>query len=108
MPIINGTSDGSDNGPPGHKSIRIHIKGRVQGVFFRDWTVAQARERGLSGWVRNLTDGSVEALISGKSGHVDDMFNACKRGPEMAHVTAITYHVDPPPTREGFHKLTTV
>jgi len=44
---------------------RVVIAGRVQGVGYRDWMVARAREIGLSGWVRNLPDGSVEALVAG-------------------------------------------
>lgn len=66
------------------------IKGRVQGVWFRRWTVDNARLLGLSGWVRNRRDGSVEAVFSGKSDKVDEMAERrCRIGPSGATVTAI-------------------
>jgi len=72
--------------PVGHKAERVRISGRVQGVWFRGWTVDEARRRGLDGWVRNLRDGSVEALFSGPAEAVDDMVAACRRGPPAARV----------------------
>jgi acylphosphatase len=90
------------------KSVRLHIKGHVQGVFYRAWTVEQARARGLTGWVRNLRDGSVEALFSGDGAQVDDMVRACTQGPPAARVADITLHADHPPVEDGFHQLPTV
>ncbi|KAL3839692.1 hypothetical protein ACJIZ3_024283 [Penstemon smallii] len=75
--------------PPASKTVRVVIKGRVQGVFFRDWTVENAKELGLKGWVRNRRDGSVEALFSGSPQKVDDMEQRCRRGPPDAMVTAL-------------------
>ncbi|KAK3022072.1 hypothetical protein RJ639_047340 [Escallonia herrerae] len=49
------------------KTVRLVIKGRVQGVFYRNWTIDNATDLGLKGWVRNRRDGSVEALFSGYS-----------------------------------------
>ena len=46
-------------------TVRVRISGRVQGVWYRGWTVDEARRLGLSGWVRNRRDGSVEAVFSG-------------------------------------------
>ncbi|KAL2933513.1 Acylphosphatase [Bienertia sinuspersici] len=69
--------------------IRCMIKGRVQGVFYRNWTVENANELGLKGWVRNRRDGSVEALFSGKAGAVDEMLQRCRHGPQHAMVTAL-------------------
>lgn len=89
------------------KAVRLHIKGRVQGVFFRAWTVREAERRGLAGWVRNLRNGSVEALFSGPDDGVDDMVAACKRGPEMARVADITIHPDTAPRHDDFRKLPT-
>ena len=99
---------GDDEADEPIKSVRVHIKGRVQGVFFRAWTMQEATKRGLAGWVRNLRNGQVEALFSGPATQVDDMFEACKRGPEMARVASITYHADPPPEHTDFKKLPTV
>lgn len=68
---------------------RLVIAGRVQGVGYRDWMVAQAQVLGLSGWVRNRRDGTVEALVHGDIAAVEELLRACRRGPRMASVTSI-------------------
>lgn len=70
-------------------SVHLIISGRVQGVGYRHWVVAQARKRGLSGWVRNCADGTVEALLSGETKCVQAMIEACRKGPLAARVTDI-------------------
>ena len=67
----------------------IHVSGRVQGVFYRSSTKTQAKARGLTGFVRNLNDGSVEALFEGEKQAVEDMLKWCKQGPENAYVEAL-------------------
>ncbi|CAN4121505.1 unnamed protein product [Withania somnifera] len=81
------TTDG--NSEPDAKTVRAVIKGRVQGVFYRDWTVENAKELGLKGWVRNRRDGSVEALFSGSPEKVQEMEQRCRRGPRDAIVTGL-------------------
>ncbi|XP_051113687.1 uncharacterized protein LOC127239534 [Andrographis paniculata] len=71
------------------KTVRMVIKGRVQGVFYRNWTIENAKELGLKGWVRNRRDGSVEALFSGSPEKVEEMEQRCRRGPPDAMVTGI-------------------
>ena len=68
---------------------RVRIRGRVQGVFYRGWTVERARALGLSGWVRNRRDGSVELLASGPGEAVDSLIEQCRQGPPVAMVTDI-------------------
>jgi acylphosphatase len=68
---------------------RLTITGRVQGVGYRDWAMVTARHLGLSGWVRNRSDGSVEALVVGDDTAVGQMIEACRRGPTMARVDAV-------------------
>lgn len=68
---------------------RLTITGRVQGVGYRDWAMVTARRLGLSGWVRNRSDGSVEALVVGDDTAVGQMIEACRRGPTMARVDAV-------------------
>ncbi|KAF0104338.1 MAG: acylphosphatase [Rhodospirillaceae bacterium] len=68
---------------------RLAITGRVQGVGYRDWAVATGQRLGLSGWVRNCTDGSVEALVVGDDEAVGRMIEACRRGPALARVEAV-------------------
>ncbi len=69
--------------------VRVRIEGRVQGVWFRGWTIEEARHRGLDGWVRNRVDGSVEALFSGSQEAVEAMIAACHRGPAAARVSSV-------------------
>lgn len=70
-------------------TLLVRITGRVQGVWYRGWTVDQARARGLAGWVRNRTDGSVEALFHGPAEAVADMVAACRQGPPAASVSDV-------------------
>ena len=74
---------------PDNRCIIVRISGRVQGVGFRDWTQRKANELGLSGWVRNLPGGQVEALFSGPADVVDAMVTACRRGPQSAQVDQV-------------------
>lgn len=62
------------------------ISGRVQGVFFRQGTLEQAKELNLTGWVRNLNNGDVECLVCGDSEAVDNMEQWLKQGPPAAQV----------------------
>jgi acylphosphatase len=75
---------------PDNRSVIARISGHVQGVGYRDWTRRKARDHGLSGWVRNLASGEVEALFSGPREAVDAMLAACRRGPQLARVDAVT------------------
>ena len=71
------------------RSVQILISGRVQGVSFRVWTERRANALGLSGWVRNLADGNVEAVFSGPAEAVDAMLAACREGPRLARVEKV-------------------
>lgn len=68
---------------------RLKIYGRVQGVFFRQSTREKARELGLSGWVKNMPDGTVEALASGPEGTVKELIAWCQHGPAYARVDRV-------------------
>ena len=68
------------------------VHGRVQGVFYRDWTVQTARSLGLVGWVRNLPDGTVEAHVEGPREAVEQMMAAMHDGPPRAAPTHIDKH----------------
>ncbi|MBC7578218.1 MAG: acylphosphatase, partial [Tardiphaga sp.] len=65
---------------------QVMIRGRVQGVGYRAWAEAAARTRGLSGWVRNRRDGSVEVLIPGPAEKVDEMVAYFWQGPAASRV----------------------
>lgn len=68
---------------------RVIIHGRVQGVGYRAWTSAAARKLGLTGWVRNRSDGTVEAVFAGDAATVEHMIAACRKGPMLAKVQHI-------------------
>ncbi len=70
-------------------ALRLVITGRVQGVGFRAWTRREARRRDLRGWVRNRSDGSVEALLIGEEAAIEAMAETCRQGPGLAEVTAV-------------------
>ena len=67
----------------------IFVSGRVQGVFFRVQTRHEATKRNVTGWVRNLSDGRVEATFEGKKENIDELINFCRTGPSGAKVTKI-------------------
>ena len=90
------------------KSIHATFQGRVQGVWFRAWTAEKATALGLNGWVRNRTDGTVEAVFSGPADKVDAMLTKAKKGPMLARVDDILTKEIEPPTEVGFFKRDTV
>ncbi|MET1111677.1 MAG: acylphosphatase [Allosphingosinicella sp.] len=68
---------------------RVRIYGRVQGVFFRNWTMDKALALGVRGWVRNRRDGSVELAAYGEEEAVQTLVAACRTGPPAAKVERI-------------------
>jgi acylphosphatase len=68
---------------------QVTIRGRVQGVGYRAFVEHQARVHRLGGWVRNRSDGSVEALLAGPEDVVSDMVALCRRGPVSARVDSV-------------------
>ena len=69
--------------------VHVFVTGMVQGVFFRAETAKLAQRLGLTGWVRNLDDGRVEAVFEGEKKDVDEAVEFCKHGPSGAQVEAI-------------------
>lgn len=67
----------------------VYVRGKVQGVFFRASTRDNALAFGVTGWVKNCSDGSVEAVFEGKKDIVDKVVNWCRKGPTGAFVTQI-------------------
>jgi acylphosphatase len=70
-------------------ALHLKIQGRVQGVFYRKWLAGEATARGIRGWVRNRSDGSVEAVLSGEMSAVRALVKACHQGPPRARVTRV-------------------
>ena len=75
-------------------SVHLTISGIVQGVGYRYWLSRRARERDLHGWVRNRRDGTVEALVAGEEGAVDEFVELCRSGgPPGAMISELTVEV---------------
>lgn len=74
---------------------RLRITGRVQGVCYRAFVRQRARALGLSGWVRNRPDGSVEAVAEGSATAIEQLIQACKDGPPLARVKQVLAHAEP-------------
>jgi acylphosphatase len=89
-------------------TVRVHIRGRVQGVWYRGWTVDQARRLGVSGWVRNRRDGSVEAVFSGPEQAVRAAIELCRQGPPGALVREVTAEIETGRVERGFRQAPTV
>jgi acylphosphatase len=79
---------------PSHTRIRLIVKGRVQGVYFRASTVQQARHLDLTGWVMNRHDGSVELVAEGRSDNIEDLIAWCRQGPQGARVDKVDLQWD--------------
>lgn len=81
---------------------RLVVRGRVQGVAFRASTERAARRAGVAGWVRNLADGSVEAVLEGTPDAVAEVERFCAHGPPLARVERLDAHDEPPEGLTGF------
>jgi len=85
--------------------IRIH--GRVQGVFFRDWTVGEAQALGVSGWVRNRRDGSVEVYAAGEAEAVERLIDRLRQGSPPSHVEKLDIAEAAVESTDGFTRRPT-
>jgi acylphosphatase len=89
------------------KTVRLNITGRVQGVGYRFWATRAAASLGLRGWVRNRSDGSVEALVTGTPDAVAAMVEASREGPAGARVAGVSAVPDEDDGSVGFVALPT-
>ena len=78
----------------GGERAHVYVSGQVQGVFFRDSTREKAEQLGLTGWVKNLPDGRVEALFEGSPEKVREMVQWCEEGPSHAAVEEVETEFD--------------
>lgn len=85
-----------------YRSVHISIDGKVQGVGFRNWTQRLAGQLGLGGWVRNRSDGTVEAVLCGPRAKVEAALERCRMGPRSAKVTGVTVIGEGTEAVEGF------
>lgn len=87
---------------------RLRIAGVVQGVGYRAWMARQAVRLGVSGWVRNRGDGTVEALVHGDVAAVEELLRSCRLGPVGASVSLIREDLAEPETEPGFRMLSSI
>jgi acylphosphatase len=80
----------------------VIVRGRVQGVFFRDTVRRMAESRGVGGWVRNREDGAVEAAFEGSPEGVESLVRFCHEGPRGAVVDRVEAFDEEPKGAEGF------
>jgi acylphosphatase len=85
-------------------SLRMRIEGFVQAVGYRNFAIAEAKKHGLDGWIRNRSDGTVEALISGPTKAVEAFVLAAARGPAGSTIKNFELHKAEPPAEKGFHR----
>jgi len=84
------------------KRAHVIVHGKVQGVWFRAHTKGTADRMGVAGWVRNLPDGSVEAVFEGEDGRVEEMIEWCHHGPPLANVTRVDVRYEKPRGERDF------
>ena len=87
---------------------RILVRGRVQGVFYRNWTLSEARALGLSGWVRNRRSGDVEILAEGTEEAIETLAARCRQGPPAARVEEVRVDEAESEPLDGFAKRPTL
>ena len=87
---------------PAEARAGVVVRGHVQGVFFRDETRRRARSLGVSGWVANRPDGTVEAVFEGRRDAVESMVEWCRRGPSGARVDDVQAAWEDPRGEDGF------
>ncbi|HEX3666091.1 MAG TPA: acylphosphatase [Rhizomicrobium sp.] len=85
-------------------SLRLRIEGFVQAVGYRNFAIEEARRLGIDGWIRNRSDGTVEALASGDTKTVEAFVTVCMLGPPGSRVRNIDLHKAEPPADRGFHR----
>jgi acylphosphatase len=83
-------------------SLKVQVHGFVQGIGFRDFLIMSAQAQKLDGWVRNRSDGTVEALVSGPTKAVEIFVSHATKGPPGAKVSAVDLHNSEPPKDKGF------
>lgn len=87
----------------GRVAVRVKVYGKVQGVFFRSSMKEVADRLGVDGWVKNMSDGTVEAVVAGEEEKVREVVEWCRRGPPLAKVTKVeTYVVNENLAKKGF------
>jgi acylphosphatase len=89
-------------------TMRLRIEGFVQAVGYRNFCIEEAKKLGLDGWVRNRSDGTVEALVSGANAAVELFIATAMRGPDGSKIKNVELHNAEPPEEKGFNRRPSV
>ncbi len=81
-------------------SVNLIISGKVQGVGFRIWTREQALKLNITGWVKNLTNGNVQACLNGTEQNINELIKLCHIGPKNSHVLSVVKEVNSLPNMQ--------
>ncbi|MEJ1969535.1 MAG: acylphosphatase [Rhizomicrobium sp.] len=84
--------------------LRLKIEGRVQAVGYRNFVIEMATRLSVDGWVRNRSDGTVEALVSGKNADVEKLVGLCMKGPPGSRIANVEMHRAEPAEEKGFRR----
>jgi acylphosphatase len=84
------------------KTVSLMITGTVQGVFYRASAKKVAKELHISGWIKNIKQGAVEAVVSGEDNALQQFIDWCRKGPENAEVEHVQISELPPAKFDGF------
>lgn len=85
--------------------VHVRVRGKVQGVWFRESTRQEAERLGVAGWVRNLPNGDVEAILTGPAPQVNALVDWCRHGPPNAQVQDLQVQEQAGPMEVGFRVL---
>ena len=89
------------------RTVHVRVEGRVQGVGYRAFVEMRAAELGLTGWVRNRRDGSVEAVLQGSPDAIEAVLDACRAGPPASRVARLDIIGEGVGAFDGFDVLPT-
>ena len=88
--------------------LRLRIEGKVQGIGYRDYVIGEALRLGIDGWIRNRSDGTVEALVSGLDKPAQELIALCMKGSPGAVVRDVEMHKAEPAAEKGFKRRPTL
>lgn len=94
--------------PDDFTHLRLRIEGFVQAVGYRNFVIEEAQKLGVDGWIRNRSDGTVEALISGPNAVVEKLAHLCTQGPPGSQVKSVEMHKADAPIEKGFKRRPTL
>lgn len=96
-----------DDSEPNLKSSRLIVRGKVQGVGYRKWLKSAAMKKSVDGWVRNRSDGAVEAILSGNASQIAELIEECREGPRRSYVDQVLIKPTKITPKSGFRVRST-